>query len=689
VLGLATLGGVETTANGEAAQTGGPLLKLLAVVLIIYGALRLILLAVLILQIGVALHWYFTNLRPDVATFVRGVLMALALGMAPIALGVAILRRRAWIASVGPLVCLFVLLYELCFVQFDGYGWFDTNWIHVSAFYMFVRWQPFVAFVLLSIAAILMRSTGQTDQRQVLTWRFLRRADVLLVAIGIGAAGWLVPLGIGAWARVVASVVALAITAILMRRVATKGAERQPTRPGYFSRSAGLLLAVFTAALFIPLWAAPVMGFGALLRAPFGPDLGETLLYLPSLAVRIGADIAVLVVGLGLARRWSGAYLPGLFIVGLAAWMHAGALSPTRLSTPGGIVHASYAVALMAILGLLLVSAPKVVAIRRSAGRADGQDAQHVTSAIPDDEGWRLALLASLHETGVTSPRDNPGRPIALTVLLISIGVVSQFFGNVFVPPMIAKATLVTRSLVSILWTCGWFFIISPLFGQGKRMMTAMRAKSAVEELSRPQARRPILYLRSFDIDQDAGRPAVADLFGHLIQAPTPEQTLARVLSRAGPVLAIGRPGEQLPRLGAARFYVTDDLWKQKVADIAKAAQLVVWTSGVSDGLRWEISYLLKAVPLRKLVLWAHPHLIEGAGPRREEEWKLFCSSVGQAFPRPLPQTLGETEFFIFADDGSPISIEPKLGRWRRLTRRFLGARDPSLRAILAAKRMV
>jgi len=163
-----------------------------------------------------------------------------------------------------------------------------------------------------------------------------------------------------------------------------------------------------------------------------------------------------------------------------------------------------------------------------------------------------------------------------------------------------------------------------------------MRAKSASDELASAGARRPILYLRSFEIDEDTSRPSILEFFGILLATSTPEQKLAQQLSRVGPVIAIGRPGEALPPLGAARFYVTDELWKQKVADVAAASRLVVWTSGVSEGLRWEISYLLRSLPTERLVLWAHPHLVVGRRGR-EAEWSLFLKALGavsEAFSR-------------------------------------------------------
>jgi hypothetical protein len=63
------------------------------------------------------------------------------------------------------------------------------------------------------------------------------------------------------------------------------------------------------------------------------------------------------------------------------------------------------------------------------------------------------------------------------------------------------------------------------------------------------------------------------------------EQAIVKVLRKYGPVIAIGRPCEALPPLGAARFYVSDELWKSKVEDTARVARLVVWATGLSEGL--------------------------------------------------------------------------------------------------------
>jgi hypothetical protein len=63
-----------------------------------------------------------------------------------------------------------------------------------------------------------------------------------------------------------------------------------------------------------------------------------------------------------------------------------------------------------------------------------------------------------------------------------------------------------------------------------------------------------VLYLRSFALDAQLGRPSRMERFLGTIPLANAEQAIVKVLRKYGPVIAIGRPGEALPPLGAARF---------------------------------------------------------------------------------------------------------------------------------------
>lgn len=273
----------------------------------------------------------------------------------------------------------------------------------------------------------------------------------------------------------------------------------------------------------------------------------------------------------------------------------------------------------------------------------------------------RESLLSSLRKTGVSRPERNRvgGAIIPLVFLLIlalsyqkTIEFItdSTFLGSDFRPNALAVAAV-------LLWICGW-----PTKVYVERHINKVRARSAEEALER-NPHRPILYLRSFNIDAQLGmvswsqRALTALLAAYT--PPTAEQQLTYFFRKLGPVIAFGRPGEKIPELGAARFYVSMDSWQERVADVVRVSQLIVWASGTSEGLRWELSYLMKSVAPGQLVLWAHPHLMSLKREAREKEWQLFLGKLGRFFPIALPQRLGEARFFFFGPQFEPIPIFP------------------------------
>ena len=75
--------------------------------------------------------------------------------------------------------------------------------------------------------------------------------------------------------------------------------------------------------------------------------------------------------------------------------------------------------------------------------------------------------------------------------------------------------------------------------------------------------RPPVVYFRSFDVDSQivlaSGRGGSLARFIYYFVGFSPEQEMGFILGQVGPVVAIGKPGERLPELGAARIYVADD----------------------------------------------------------------------------------------------------------------------------------
>jgi TM2 domain-containing membrane protein YozV len=116
------------------------------------------------------------------------------------------------------------------------------------------------------------------------------------------------------------------------------------------------------------------------------------------------------------------------------------------------------------------------------------------------------------------------------------------------------------------------------------------------------------VYLRSFEADSELFlRPdgfwnkAMTLIFDYAVTF-SPEQELAEILNRVGPVIAIGKPGEPLPELGAARLYVGDADWKAKVIDLMARSGLVIIRTGSTPNLQWEIEQTMERVPRRQIL---------------------------------------------------------------------------------------
>jgi TM2 domain-containing membrane protein YozV len=118
--------------------------------------------------------------------------------------------------------------------------------------------------------------------------------------------------------------------------------------------------------------------------------------------------------------------------------------------------------------------------------------------------------------------------------------------------------------------------------------------------------RAPVIYLRSF---QDDVKSPVGGALGLWLKVPmyffptSFEQELAAIMNRVGPFVAVGRPGERLPELGANRFYFSDEEWQTRVAELVQTAQLTVILCGPTPSLWWEIDHVLDSVSPQRVVL--------------------------------------------------------------------------------------
>jgi hypothetical protein len=141
---------------------------------------------------------------------------------------------------------------------------------------------------------------------------------------------------------------------------------------------------------------------------------------------------------------------------------------------------------------------------------------------------------------------------------LIVAGAAWEFLGEVFQwMPQSHNAgwQLLRIDPLSFLMILGGAF----LFWRGRQYAAKANAERILTD-SDPH----VLYLRAFRSDTSIkGYLFLVDPGAGVSGMTTQEEQLAEVLRPFGDLVAIGRPGEQLPTPGAARIYASDAEWKE------------------------------------------------------------------------------------------------------------------------------
>jgi hypothetical protein len=127
-------------------------------------------------------------------------------------------------------------------------------------------------------------------------------------------------------------------------------------------------------------------------------------------------------------------------------------------------------------------------------------------------------------------------------------------------------------------------------------------ARTALEQDARP----PVLYLRSF-MDDEADSQDTPPMINPLGKMISDEQLLVDALKAVGPVICLGRQGEELPPLGAHRQYVADDHWQTTIQTAMQVASLVCFRLNTTPNLLWELREARRLVTPHRLLFYVPP----------------------------------------------------------------------------------
>lgn len=196
-----------------------------------------------------------------------------------------------------------------------------------------------------------------------------------------------------------------------------------------------------------------------------------------------------------------------------------------------------------------------------------------------------------------------------------------------------------------------------------------------VEQLLQRDKRPPVLYLRSFRLDEKLDRSVqhrlekIVPRWLSLCMMPVDllcecidrlpgmkavnrwtgdgmEETVVASLAKIGPVIAIGKPGDKLAPPGAAREYLGDDEWQQRVIQRLHQSALVVMQPGVSGQVVWEINTALNFIDPRRLILlfWQ----------TSDDGYREFVRSAAGRIPLPPVEARAGAELVRFDATGTP-----------------------------------
>jgi hypothetical protein len=162
----------------------------------------------------------------------------------------------------------------------------------------------------------------------------------------------------------------------------------------------------------------------------------------------------------------------------------------------------------------------------------------------------------------------------------------------------------------------------------------------------------PVVLLRSFGDDGIAGDGGSFLSNGGLFSL---EQFIGTGVQPFGPFIAIGRPSESVPLLGAARTYLRDDTWQAHALHMMETSRLIIMIAGTTEGLRWELDRIVEGEWYRKLII-IMPQVPNEERTRRMQS--LSTSLAGSAWGKSLSGAIATDVIAIrLESDGSSVVV--------------------------------
>lgn len=163
-----------------------------------------------------------------------------------------------------------------------------------------------------------------------------------------------------------------------------------------------------------------------------------------------------------------------------------------------------------------------------------------------------------------------------------------------------------------------------------------------------------VLFLRSFE-DDGKSKEMPISLFTLSVQHPTFEEQIAKDFKNFN-LIAVGRPEEELPELGANRLYIANELWKEQVTLLINKASFIIVKPSFSDGLNWELDTIIKKGVLSKVIIF---HLFKDSPNKKLQKfyYNKFEKMMSKMFSVKLQSYLPNTIYSYFQKDMTHVQV--------------------------------
>lgn len=209
-----------------------------------------------------------------------------------------------------------------------------------------------------------------------------------------------------------------------------------------------------------------------------------------------------------------------------------------------------------------------------------------------------------------------------------------------------------TPKVLLMLGVCAGALALAAVWRYGERLNRRRR-----DRLILAGAKPPVLLLRSFADDVTGIRPnsLLKRLF---LRRKRLEECLGEELWRAGPFIAVGRPGETLPPLGAERVYLPDDQWQGAVKSFIDRSELIILIAGTTHWVRWELASTLEQSRLTRLLVVFPPSRPEERAVRWENLKAPLASTPWAAAAAAVD--IADTLALFFQPDGRIVQVRSR-----------------------------